>query len=265
MWVVAMNEDLKKHVVTLLESGKRLDGRKPLEYRKPIKVEYDFTKTAEGSAKITIGETEVLSGIKMEVGTPYPDNPDEGTIICGAELIPMSNPEFESGPPGIQAVELARVVDRGIRESKTIDFKKLCIKEGEKVWLVLIDVIPLNDAGNLFDAASLAAYAALQDAKFPKFDGVKIDYKEKGTKKLPLNNVPLSVTVCKIGGKFIVDPTTEEEKVIDARLTVATLEDGTLCAMQKGGDIPLTVDDINQMVDIGIEKGKELRGALKNG
>lgn len=260
-----MNEDLKKHVVTILESDKRLDGRKPLEYRKPVKVEYGFTSTADGSAKVTIGETEVLVGIKAEVGEPYPDRPDAGTIICGAELLPLSNPEFESGPPGIQAVELARVVDRGIRESKTFDFKKLCIKEGEKVWLILIDVVTLNDAGNLFDASSLAAYAALQDFTFPKFDGEKIDYTEKGKEKLKLINIPLSITVCKIGSKFVVDPTTEEEKIIDARLTVVTLEDGNLCAMQKGGDTPLTDEEITKMVDIGVEKGKELRGALKNG
>ena len=259
-----MDEDLKKHVVMLLESDKRLDGRKPLEYRKPLKVEYEFTKTAEGSARVTIGETEVMVGVKMELGTPYPDTPDKGTIIVGAELLPLSNPEFESGPPGIQAIELARVVDRGIRESKTIDFKKLCVKEGEKVWLVIIDIISLNCSGNLFDASALAAYAALQNTVFPKIDGEKVDYKEKTSKKLKLENIPLSVTVCKIGNKYIVDPTTEEEKVIDARLTVATKEDGTLCALQKG-EGPLTHEEIMQMIDIGVEKGKELRGALKNG
>ena len=115
-----MNDEQKKHIALLLDSQKRLDGRKPLDYRKPVKVEYGFTKTAEGSAKVTIGETEVLCGVKVEIGKPYPDRPDEGTIICGAELIPMSSPEFESGPPGIQAIELARVVDRGIRESGMI-------------------------------------------------------------------------------------------------------------------------------------------------
>ena len=192
-----MNEDLKNHVVTLLKSDKRLDGRKPLEYRKPIKIEREFTKTAEGSAKITLGETEVMVGIKMDVGEPYPDRPDAGTIIVGAELLPLSNPKFESGPPGIQAIEIARIVDRGIRESKTLDFEKLCIKKGEKVWLVLIDIITLNDSGNLFDASALAAYAALQNTVFPKFDGEKADYKEKSSKKLELKNIPLSVTVCK--------------------------------------------------------------------
>jgi exosome complex component RRP42 len=257
-----MYRELRSHIISLLNVNTRLDGRKLSEYREPIEVEYDVIKTAEGSARVRIGDTDVIVGVKMEVGEPYPDLPDEGTIIVGAELLPLSNPEFELGPPGIQAIELARVVDRGIRESKAIDFKKLCIEEGKKVWLLLIDICPLNDAGNLFDASSLAALAALKDARFPSYDGEKIDYKQKTDKKLPLNKMPIAVTVVKIGDKFIVDPDIEEEKAIDARLTVSSIEDGTLCALQKGGDIPLTTEDIDKMLDIGIEKGKELRKCL---
>ena len=256
-----MNDDIKRYVASLLEQGKRLDGRKPLEYRQPVKVEVGFTKTAEGSAKVTIGDTEVMVGVKMEVDEPYPDTPDEGTIMVGAELLPLSNPDFESGPPGIQAVELARVVDRGIRESKALDFKKMCIKAGEAVWIASIDICTLNDAGNLFDASALAGIAALQNTMLPKYKDGKMEYKEKTDKKLPLNKIPVSVTVCKIGSKFLVDPTTEEEKAIDARLTVATEEDDTLCAMQKG-EGPMTEDEIFQMIDIAVEKCRELRKAL---
>lgn len=257
-----MYRELRSHIISLLNANTRLDGRKLTEYRKPIEVEYGIIKTAEGSARVKIGETEVIVGVKMEVGEPYPDLPDEGTIIVGAELLPLSNPEFELGPPGIQAIELARVVDRGIRESKAINFKKLCIESGKKVWLLLIDICPLNDAGNLFDAASLAALAALKDAKFPAFDGEKVDYKQKTDKELPLEKMPIAVTVIKIGHNFIVDPDIEEEKAIDARLTVSSIEDGTLCALQKGGDFPLTVEEIDKLLEIGIEKGKELRGWL---
>jgi len=90
----------------------------------------------------------VFAGVKLEIGTPYPDTPDEGGLMINTELIPLSNPEFESGPPGIQAIELSRVVDRGIRESKAIDMKKLCIEPKEKVWTVIVDIIPINDEGN---------------------------------------------------------------------------------------------------------------------
>lgn len=257
-----MHKELRSHIISLLNADMRLDGRKLQEYRKPIEVEYGIVKTAEGSAKVKIGETEVIVGIKLDVGEPYPDTPNEGTIIVGAELLPLSNPEFELGPPGIQAIELARVVDRGIRESKAIDFKKLCIDPGKKIWMILIDICPINDAGNLLDASSLAALAALQDAVFPAFDGEKIDYKQKTNKKLPLERLPIAITVIKIGESFIVDPDTEEDKVIDSRLTVSSTEDGILCALQKGGDTPLTMEDIGKMLDLGIEKAKELRKCI---
>jgi exosome complex component RRP42 len=258
-----MNQSLHEHLIRALKTGKRFDNRALTEFRKPVKVETGVIKTAEGSAKVTIGETEVIVGIKMEVTKPYPDTPDKGTIIVGAELLPLSSPDFETGPPGMQAIELARVVDRGIRESGTIDFNKLCIEEGEKVWVLLIDICTLNDAGNLMDASALAALAALKDVRFPKYDGEKIDYKEKTKQKLPLDsNDTLEVTVVKVGDYLLVDPTTEEEKVIDARITVSSKKDGTLCALQKGEEMPLTADDVIKMVDLAIEKAKELRGAL---
>jgi len=257
---------IKEHIKGLIEKGVREDGRKFLDYRKDIKIEYGISsKNAEGSARVKIGDTEVVAGVKFEVGTPFPDKPDEGTIIVGAELLPLSSPKFESGPPGINSIELSRVIDRGIRESKTIDFKKLCIKKGEKVWIIFIDMYSINDDGNLFDAASLAALAALKDAKFPDYDVKKdkINYEKKTSKKIPLSSNPLEVTVIKIDNTYIVDPTPNEWDNLDSRLTVATLDNGVICALQKGGDIPLSEDDVAKMVEIAIEKGKMLRSLIK--
>ncbi|MBW2976131.1 exosome complex protein Rrp42 [Candidatus Woesearchaeota archaeon] len=258
-----MYKELRNHIIKLFDSNTRLDGRKFTDYREPLSLNVNVAKTAEGSARVQIGKTDVIAGIKLEVIEPYPDTPDKGTIIVGAELLPLSNPDFELGPPGTEAIELARVVDRGIRESNCIDFKKLCIKKGEKAWAVIIDICTINDSGNLFDASALAAVAALKNTRFPKYKDDKIDYKEKTDKKLELNDIPISVTVIKIGDKLIVDPDSDEEKVIDARLTVASLSDGTLCALQKGGDYPLKSEDIGRMIDIALEKAKELRKLIK--
>lgn len=253
--------EMKQYLINALDQGIRFDGRKPTEYRK-VSVEYGISETADGSARVKIGDTEVLAGVKMEIGKPYPDTPDEGALMVGAELIPMANPDFEAGPPSIQAIELARVVDRGIREAKAIDTKKLCVKEGEKVWTVSIDIIPINDAGNLLDAAGLAALAALKDAKFPEFDGESIDHRAHTNKKLPIVKEPIPITVLKVGNHFIVDPVSEEEKSYDARLTVASISDDVICALQKGGDSPITIEDVDKMVDIALDKAKEMRKAL---
>lgn len=254
----------KDYILSLLDKGLRVDGRKFVEYR-AIKIETGVSsKSADGSAKVTIGDTEVIAGVKLEVGEPYPDTPNEGAIMVNVELVPLASPEFESGPPDIASIELARVVDRGIRESNALDFKKLCIKEKEKVWLVFIDIYPLNDCGNLFDASALAALAALKNTRFPKYDKKeeKIIYEEKTEESFNIEKLPVSCTLIKIKDKIIVDPNPEEEMAMEARLTVATLGDGSICAMQKGGPKPLSVEDASKMIDLAIEKGEELRKLL---
>jgi len=260
-----MANENKKYIQSLLQKSIREDGRKLDQYRE-IKVEYGVSaKSAEGSARVKIGETEVVAGVKMDVGDPFPDRPDEGTIIVNAELLPLASPEFESGPPSVSSIELSRIVDRGIRESKTLDFKKLCIKKGEKVWLVFIDIYPINDAGNLFDAAALAAFAALTNAKFPEYDEEteRVKYDEKTKKAIPLEKTPMACTVFKIGDSLVVDPTNREQDAADARLTSVSLEDGNLCAMQKGGDQPLSAEDIVKMIELSIAKAKELKKVFK--
>jgi len=255
-----MYRELRTHIISLLNADTRLDGRKLTEYRKPIQVEYNVVKTAEGSARVKIGETEVIVGVKMEVGEPYPDMPDEGTIIVGAELLPLSNPEFELGPPGTQAIELARVVDRGIRESEAIDMEKLLIEEN-KVWIVYIDIHILNHSGNLIDTAALAAIAALLDARLPEYDGQKVNYEKKG-KSLPVRFRPVAVTMSRIGERTFIDSTLEEEGIAGARLTVTLKDDGNICALQKGGTEPLSVESLERAIETASRKAAELRKLL---
>ena len=123
-------------------------------------------------------------------------------------------------------------------------------------------MIPLNVAGNFLDAAGLASIAALKVSKFPKYDGTNIDYKELTDDAVPLERYPIPITVHKIAGKYMVDLTDTEEETSDCRLTVTTLEDGKICSVQKGGSQALTSEDISNMIDISIKKGKELRSKL---
>lgn len=256
-----MNSD---YISSLIEKNIRLDERGLEDYRE-IKLETGISKNAEGSARCRIGDTEVMVGVKLDLGEPYPDNPDEGSIVVTAELSPLASPEFELGPPGPWATELARIVDRGVRESKTVDFKKLCIKEGEKVWMVYIDIYPINDDGNLIDACALAVVAALMDTKYPKLvkegEEYKVDRSEHTAKKLDMIKSPVTVTVCMAGNKMFLDPTSSEEKVIGARLSVAVV-DGVIHAVQKGNAKGLKTEQLEKMLELAIKKEKELRKAL---
>ena len=254
-----MNKDIKDHMLRNLANGTRTDGRALDEYRK-IEIELDFIATAEGSARVKFGDTEVIAGVKLSLEKPYPDTPDQGTLMVGAELLPLSNPSYESGPPDVSSIEIARVIDRGIRESHAIDTKQLCIKAGEQAWSVMVDVCPINMDGNMFDVGALAAMLALTTAKFPGInDQGKADYHVKTDKKLPLQHVPISATILKVGNKIIIDPTEEEEKVMDARLTVDIREDGKICALQKGGDAPFTAEELALVLGLAERKAAELR------
>jgi len=247
-------EDIRKdYVYDLIGSGKRVDGRGFREYRE-ISVERDLIKNAEGSALVKIGDTVVLVGVKLEPGEPFPDAPNQGVIMTNAELVPMASPDFEPGPPDENSVELARIVDRGIRGSEAIDLEKLCIEAGEKVWMVFIDIHVLDNDGNLVDAAALGAIASLLNTRIPNEK-----YGLTGEDILPMRGTPVAVTTVEIGGNILVDPNLYEENAAASKLTVISNAAGALNGMQKSGSGGLKVEEIAEMVDIGLEKAKEIR------
>jgi exosome complex component RRP42 len=251
-----------KQISQLIEKGKRLDERGLHDYR-DLKIEQGLIERAEGSARVLLGKTEVLVGVKVETGEPFPDTPNDGVQTVNAELVPIASPNFEPGPPDENSIELARIVDRGIRESKAIDTEKLVIEPGKKVFVVFIDVYVLNHDGNLIDASALAAMSALLNTKMPNYEIKDGELKIKqGYTPLPLKNHPITVTIGKIGNTLIVDPWAEEEQVMDSRLTMAFKDDGNICAIQKGLSGFFTPQQILEASKLAQQKAAELRKKL---
>lgn len=264
------------YLYQLAKKGKRADGRNMNQFR-PVSIEPHIIEKAEGSARVKIGNTQVVAGIKMDIGTPYPDTPNQGVMSTAAELIPLASPDFEAGPPREDAIELARVVDRGIRESDVIEFDKLCIVPGNLIWMAFIDIHIIDYDGNLFDAASLAALTALLTTKVPMqrfkeylesmvethpsikefLDQHPEDY------PLPMREPPISCTFVKFNDVVVVDPALDEEQIAEVRLTVATDGDGDIRAMQKGLKGSFTVDETKNIIKEAFINGKELRKLLK--
>jgi exosome complex component RRP42 len=184
-------------------------------------------------------------------------------LTVNAELVPLASPGFEPGPPDESSIELARIVDRGIRESKAIDVDKLVIEPGKKVFVVFVDVYVLNHDGNLIDASALAAMAALLNTKMAKYEIKEGEVKIKpGYEPLPLKNHPITVTCAKIGDKLVVDPLLEEEQVMDARISIAIDDDDNICAIQKGGSGYFEPKQIFEAAKIAKEKANQLRKKL---
>lgn len=260
---VVLSQITKDYLQTLAGNGQRVDGRKFDQYRN-IRLKVGHITKAEGSAEVWLGNTRVLAGIKIQPGTPYPDQPTSGTLSTAAEMNPLAAPDFEAGPPSQQGIELARVVDRGVRESGVIKFDQLGIKDAEgkvtKVWMVFLDLHVLDYDGNLFDACSLAALAAVLNAKMPN-----TRYKVEGRpddEPLPTSEPPISCTTVKLGKALLADPSLDEDLTFDARLTVACDQEGAVRAMQKGGIGSFSVDEVKTIIKMSQVAGARIRKVL---
>jgi exosome complex component RRP42 len=258
----------KETLKRMFAENKRFDGRGLFDLRE-LNIEYNVSKKAEGSARVTLGKTDVVVGVKLQTGAPYPDSLDKGNLMVSGDLLPLASPRYEAGPPGFNAIELPRLVDRAVRESGMIDFEKLCIKEGELVWTVIIDVYPLNDDGNMIDASTIGAIAALRNAFMPEIDEAgKINYEKKTKNRLPLSKetMPVSFSFFKIGDSIILDPTREEEEACDTRITFGISEwngQFMLNSCQKKGELPLTQAEVEKMMEIIPQKFEEINQKLK--
>ncbi len=252
---------MKDYIKKIGNEGLRIDGRGLDDFRE-VSIELDVAKKAEGSAMVTIGDTKVIAGVKMELGTPFSDTPDEGALMVDTDQLQIAFPDWEGGPPSNETIEIARTVDRGIRESKMVDFKKLCVREGELIWKVFVDVYPLNYDGNIIDASALAAVAAILSARIPKVENDKVIYGDLTKEKLPVQKTPLTTTFVKIGNQLMVDPGLKEEQLMDARLSITTSGTDTINALQKSGNGGFTPDEVKALIEKSFKIRKVLEKAL---
>lgn len=248
-----------EYIKEMITKGYREDGRKMFDYR-PMSLKLGTMPNAEGSAEANVGNTRVLAGVKIDVAEPMKDKPEEGNLMTAAELLPLASADYETGPPGPEAIELARVVDRGIRAANVIDVGKLFI-EKDKVWSVFVDIYVLNYDGNLFDASTLAATTALLSARMPKYENEAV-IREGNLGKLPTANLVTSCTFGNILHKLILDPSANEELFIDSRLTIAN-DEKQVRAMQKGLNGAFSFDEVDEMLDTAFEKSRDLRSIIK--
>jgi exosome complex component RRP42 len=254
-----LDEIKKDYIQDLIRKNKRADERDFLSYRK-ITVEKGILPSAEGSARVRLGDTQVIVGIKFDVGEPFADRPNEGVLSTNAELLPLASPTFEPGPPDENSIELARIVDRGIRSSNAVNLNSLFIEEN-KVWALFLDIYVLDHDGNLIDASALAAMTALLNAKLPKYEDGKV-VRENLSGGLKIDNKTVTCTFAKIDTKTVLDPSLDEENAMDARLTIATTPNH-ICAVQKGGKGGFLADEVSELIDLSFKKGSELRKLIE--
>ena len=153
---LSVNE--RDFIVEALGEGCRIDGRSKADMRS-LRIS---AGPARGTVEGQLGDTRVLAVCAAEVVEPLPERPNEGFFVLNVEFSPMAAPSFsQKSGVGDASVEIARIVERGIKQARALDVEGLCILVGQKVWAIRVDVRVLDNCGNIEDCASIATIAAL--------------------------------------------------------------------------------------------------------
>uniref|UniRef100_A0A803V3F6 Exosome component 7 n=1 Tax=Ficedula albicollis TaxID=59894 RepID=A0A803V3F6_FICAL len=254
---VVLSEAEKLYIVHGVQEDLRVDGRGCEDYR-CAEVETDVVSNTSGSARVKLGETDILVGIKAEMGTPKLEKPDEGYLEFFVDCS-SNSPELEGRGGEELGTDIANTLYRVFSCENSVDLKSLCINAKEHCWVLYVDVLLLECGGNIFDAISIAVKAALFNTRIPK---VRVLEDEEGTKEIELSDdpydcirlnvdeVPCIITLSKIGYRHVVDATLQEEACSLASLLISVTSKGAITSMKKVGKGSLDPESIFEMMEV---------------
>jgi len=176
-------------------------------------------------------------------------------VEVSVECCPSASPEFEGRGGDELNLELARTMERYLNAEATLNLQTLCLVPGKHCWVIYVDALVLDSAGNLFDALSIATRAALLTTEMPVVtvvegvgtDDYELELEVDSLTPLPLKDVPIFVTLTRIGTTAIVDASLEEEQCSACRISFAINKQGHICTTQKGNGVT-TITQLQQMM-----------------
>jgi exosome complex component RRP42 len=260
-----------------LQQGVRNDGRSEDDYRS-IALQTGLLKQASGSAKLCLGGTDVLVGIKVELGTPSQDRPSCGTVQVAVECSPCADPRFKGRGGDELASQYATALQRMMQPGPSgqgggLDLTALCVTQGKVCWQVFVDALVLNADGNVLDALSMATWAALADTRIPAVEvavgegdeeaEIEVDDDPSKAAKLDVSAVPVMVTVSLLGEVLAVDLDSTEELCSKCSLSVAVNQSGKVFGTTQQGTSGLPVGYLQEMLHKASQTGPVLLKALK--
>lgn len=251
-----------------------MDGRSRRDYR-PMELETGIVSHASGSARLRLANTDILVGVKTEIDVPTPEKHDEGRLEFFIDCSANATPEFEGRGGEELANEIRATLEAAYQSGRAFDLRKLCIVPRQQCWKLFVDVLILECGGNVFDAVSLAAKAALHNTRVPRVtaalqDGGSVELQLSDDvfdcERIDVGRVPVLVTVCKIGEHCVVDPSADEEVCSAASVVVGVsgcAQTGArVTALRTSGAGSFHVDTLNRSVEIGVSAGRCLDAEL---
>eukprot|EP00899_Mesostigma_viride_P024894 jgi/Mesvir1/558/Mv11409-RA.1 len=259
----------------------RNDGRSREEFRQFV-IDTGVVPQANGSSRIQLGGTDIIAGVKAEIGNPSANAPGQGALFVAVELSPTASPEYEGKGGEELSKELSAALERSLLPPKgaalgapCLDLGALSLLDGKYCWHLHLDLLILAVDGNLVDAAAIAAKAALADTLFPKVEalqaeagaddgGAELEVSDnpEDSWRLDTKDVPLTVTVTLVGSHTLVDASAGEEALGGPSLSVAVQRSGQLSAVTKRGHDAIDASLLAEMLAVARRVGCDLLTAV---
>uniref|UniRef100_M4BB92 Ribosomal RNA-processing protein 43 n=1 Tax=Hyaloperonospora arabidopsidis (strain Emoy2) TaxID=559515 RepID=M4BB92_HYAAE len=237
-----------------LQSNVRVDGRS-IEATRTAQLQTNVVHTAASSSLVKLGKTSVLTAIKLAVGTPAVATPDQGEIAIQVHLTPLCSNRFSVGRPSEEAQSIGSQLTRIVLGSRVVEMEDLSIAKGQSTWKLMVDVFCVNHDGNVLDAALASVMAALQTLKLPatsinEADNVVSIVPDGDTMPLCVRFGAYATSFAVVDSTVLIDPTSEEEDLASAVLSIAFTTEGQICGVHKAGGTIVAPDVMQHCMQI---------------
>lgn len=233
----------------------RIDGRRRDQIR-PVKVTRNFTKHAEGSVLIEMGDTKVICTASVEEKVPpFLKGKGTGWVTAEYAMLPRathdrSPRESVKGKQGGRTLEIQRLVGRALRA--VIDTGRL----GERTIWIDCDVIQAD--GGTRTASITGSFIALADA-------ITVLRKKDLLKVNPLSDYLAAISIGKVGGQVMVDLAYEEDSHAEVDLNLVMTGAGQYVEVQGTAErTPFNKKDMDEFLDLGWGAIRELVDVQKS-
>lgn len=227
----------------------RIDGRK-FDQIRDVKITRNFTKYAEGSVLIEMGETKVVCTASIEEKVPpFLRNTGTGWINAEYSMLPRSTQQRKvrdsaKGKIDGRSQEIQRLIGRAIRS--VVDLNKL----GERTIWVDCDVIQAD--GGTRTASITGAFVAVAEAIYKL-------HKDGLIKKMPIQNFVSAISVGIVDNECLLDICYEEDSNAQVDMNIIMTDRCEFVEVQgTGEERPFSRNDLNKLLELGEKGNKEL-------
>ncbi len=232
----------------------RADSRQTNELR-AVTIVPGYLKTAEGSALITVGNTQVLCAASVESSVPaFLRNSGKGWVTAEYAMLPRATGtrtprEVTKGRASGRTHEIQRLIGRSLRA--VIDLQSL----GERSIFIDCDVLQAD--GGTRVASITGAYVALALA-------VKQMVGYKMLQRSPLTGMVAAISVGILKGEALLDLNYEEDSRAEVDANIVMTDGGRFVEFQATAENKSFDDEqMNQMRDLAREGIAKLITAQK--